>query len=74
MNKNVSLAIEKAVGTISQKTNMIKRITVLRNQIYFLYRVKQSYFKMREALQLRLIDLETLILLILVKLHLKTDT
>ena len=58
MNKNVSLAIEKAVGSISQK-----------NQIYFLYLVKQNYFKMKKALQLRLTVQETQTLQTLEKKH-----
>ena len=61
MNKNVSLAIEKAVGSISQKhQNDSKELMVPKNQIYFLYQEKLNYFKMKEALQLRLIGLEML--------------
>ena len=51
MNKNVSLAIEKAVGTISQKNQYDQKNNGPKNQIYFLYQEKQSYFKMREELQ-----------------------
>ena len=58
MNKNVSLAIEKAVGTISQKHHNDQRNNGPKNQIYSLYQGKQSCFKMREELQLRSIDQE----------------
>ena len=61
MNKNVSLAIEKAVGSISQKHHNDQRNNGPKKPDLFSLSVRQNYFKMREALQLRSIDLEMLI-------------
>ena len=49
MNKNVSLAIKKAVGTIGHKNHIELDNNGPQNQIYSLYQVTQNSFKTREA-------------------------
>ena len=58
MNKNVSLAIEKAVGTISHKNHNDQKNNGPKKPDLFSLSGETELFKMKKVLQLRSIDLK----------------